>query len=191
MQPVALRERIQLRVEPALTDLPVDLATDLAPAFDGTGAPEPLDGLNAAVERDPGHDLRVREVTPGPAYLPDPLVGFLPRVLEETEQAPLQRPCLLGDLQVANAGLVQSVEHLTVDVQLELFARRVADADGPRSLVTGEPVERDLRQPPLAGDPVHDLQGRGVACRCAQEPDPPRACFVEVSGVDKGQERER
>ena len=169
----------------------MDLGAHLAPPLDRPAAPVALHRLHAAVERDPGHHLRVREVTARTANLPDALVRLLPGILEVPQQPPLQRPRLLRSLEVAHAALVHGVEHLAVDVELELAARGVPAAHGARALVAGQPVERLLGEPALAGDAVHDLQRRRVPGGRAQEPHPPIARLVEVAGVDEGEQRER
>src|SRR5205823_10790964 len=102
LRAVRLGEGIQLDVEALLADLAVDRCADLPPALDRPRAAEPLDRLDAAIERDPGHHLRMGEVAPWAAHLPDSLVGFLPRVLEKAEQATLQRPGLLGHLELVH-----------------------------------------------------------------------------------------
>src|SRR5207248_7165856 len=149
------------------------LGPHVSPPVDRTGASEAFDGLDTAVERDPRHHLRVREVALAPAHLPDPLIRLLPRVLEVSQYPALKRPRLLGHLQVVHTPLMERVEHLAVDVELELSAGRVADAHRLRFLVAREPVEREFRQTPLAGDAVHDLQRGRIAGRSAEEPDAP------------------
>src|SRR5439155_26851938 len=68
-------EGVELGVEALAEHLLVDLRPDAAPAVDGPGAAEALDRLHAAVEGDPRHHLRVREMAPRAADLPDALVG--------------------------------------------------------------------------------------------------------------------
>ena len=145
----------------------------------------------AAVERDPRHHLRVGEVASRAAHLPDPLVGLAPDVLEAVEQAAAERPGVVQRREPAGARLVQRVEDLAVDVELELRARRVADADGPRPLVALEPRELELRDPPLSGEPVQRLRPVGRACDRAEQPVAPRARLVLVSGADQREEGER
>ena len=70
----------------------MDVASELAPALDRAGPAVLLDGADAAVEGDPRHHLRVREVLARPANLPDALVGLLPGVLEVQQEAALERP---------------------------------------------------------------------------------------------------
>jgi len=40
---------------------------------------------------------------------------------------------------------------------MTLAVRGVADAHGGRALVSGQPGDGPFVEPPLAGDPVHDL----------------------------------
>ena len=89
LRAVELGEGIELDVETLLADLPMDLGADRAPPFDGPLLSEALDSLDAAVESDPSHHLRVREVPPRAAYFPDAFVGLLPGVLEK----PSSRRC--------------------------------------------------------------------------------------------------
>src|ERR687888_386282 len=155
---VRLRERRERRVVSAAADLGVDLVPKLAPPLDGPLEPVFLDGSHGSVECDPAHDLRMRELPTWPADLPQPLIRLAPRRLEVLEQLALQRPCRRLDWQSVCAALEQRVEHLAVDVELQLLARLVADTHRRRALVSGQPVELELRQPPLAADPVHDLE---------------------------------
>ena len=50
-----------------------------SPASTGPSSPKRSTALTAAVERDPGHHLRVGEVPARAAHLPDALVGLVPR----------------------------------------------------------------------------------------------------------------
>src|SRR5262249_45383449 len=96
-----------------------------------------LDEADEAIDRDPHHHLRVHEVAAPAADLPDPVVGALPRGRQELHQLePRPDPgFLLG--QTEPARLVERLEHLAVDIELELLARGVADPYRPRLLVTG------------------------------------------------------
>ena len=98
----------------------VDLVAGRLPALEMIGREaELLDRLDRAVEGDPGHDLRVGEVAPAAAHLPDPLVGLLPGRLEEVKQiCPAARRRRAA--QAVAVGLVEGVEDLAVDVELEL-----------------------------------------------------------------------
>jgi hypothetical protein len=64
------------------------------------------------------------------------------------------------------------VGELAVDVELELLGRPVADADGGRPLVSGQPVELFLGEAALARDSVHDPQVTRTAGSRTQQPVP-------------------
>ena len=87
-----LREGAALGVEPLAQHLVLDLLPHGLPAVERPVATEALDRLDGTVERDPGHDLRVREVPSRPAHFPDPLVGLAPAGLEPVEDPAGQAP---------------------------------------------------------------------------------------------------
>src|SRR5919204_1472941 len=151
-------EGVELGVEAATEHLVVDLRPHPAPPVDRPAAAEALDRLHAAVERDPRHHLRVREVAPRPAHLPDALVRLLPGMLEVPQEAPLERPGLLGGREIVGSTLVQRVQDLAVDVELELLHRGVPDPDRLRALIAREPGQLEIGEAPLARDAVHDLE---------------------------------
>ena len=62
---------------------------------------------------------------------------------------------------------------------------------GPRALVAGEPVELELGQPPLAGDPVHDLELLRQPGDRAEQPVAPRARLVLVARPHEREQRQR
>src|SRR5712692_6348728 len=109
----------------------MDLLAQSGPTFDGPTATELLDRPDRSVEGNPRHHLRVREVLPGPAYLPDALVGLTPAVLEEIEEHLHERPRLRSGGHADPLRLVQRVTELAVDVELVLERRGVADAHRP------------------------------------------------------------
>ena len=148
----------------------MDLLAHLTPAVDRPVAIELLDGDHRAVERNPRHHLRVSEVAAWPTYLPDALVRLVPAPLERLEHHLLQRPGGLVPLELRGPRLVQHVEHLAVDVELELVARAVADPHRLRALVAFEPRQLELGQAPLPGGPVHDLEVVGIAGDGPQQP---------------------
>ena len=98
------------------------------------------------VERDPALELRIDEVLPAAADLPDPLVGPVP-VVDQPVHHPADRlPEVVGDAVGVLVEEVDRVHHLAVDVQLELVGRGVADADRLRAAVAVEVVEVLLGQ---------------------------------------------
>jgi hypothetical protein len=99
----------------------VDVPANFAPRLQRSIAAELLDCAHGAIEGHPGHDLRVREVAPRTAHLPDALVRLLPVVDHEVNQVPGQRPRFV--VERAHAELprqMERVEHLAVHVELEL-----------------------------------------------------------------------
>src|SRR5262249_57938590 len=72
LRPVVLRERAAFGVVALVADLGVDLVANLSPAVERRVELELLRKANGAVEDDPRHHLRVREVSPRAARLPDP-----------------------------------------------------------------------------------------------------------------------
>src|SRR5581483_8372786 len=123
----------------ARQDLRADRVAHVPPAADGPGEAEMLDGAHRAIEGEPCHHLRVREVPARTAHLPDALIRLAPGLLEEVEQRPFDRPSVRAGGDAGLAGEVHRGEHLAVDVELELARGGVADAHRPGALVTREP----------------------------------------------------
>ena len=69
---------------------------------------------------------------------------------------------------------------LAVDVELELLGRGVADPTGVGSLVARQPWQLELGQPPLAADPVHDLDLSRDRRRPARSSQSRQACASSV-----------
>src|SRR6185437_1735870 len=114
------------------------------------------------------------------AYFPDSLVGIGPDRLEMVEQRALDPPSPLVLAQAAESRLIERVHELAVDIELQLGVRRVADADGAGTLIAGQPRYLPLRQPPLAGDGIHDLKLVGTAGNRAKEPITPCPRLVVI-----------
>src|SRR5690606_10655111 len=115
------------------------------------------------------------EMAAGPPDLPDPFVRVAPLRLEELHELALDAPGLRIGRDAGAARLVEGVHDLAEDVELLLGRGGVADPDRRRAGVAGEPLEGELRQAPLAGDSVHDLQLLGGAGDRAQPPLAPGA----------------
>src|SRR5215510_11159710 len=173
---VRLRERTNTCVPPAIQYILVDpLAERVYMRQHGFGFRsaeiELLDQTNGAIDRDPGLDLRMREVAkPSAANLPDALIGPLPHLFEVSDHAQVNGPRLLGSFKPHLAGGIKTAESLAVNVDLELVPGAVPDAHGAGLLVTGQPVEFQLIQPSLSGNAVHDLKPRGITRDCARQP---------------------
>ena len=119
-------------------------------------------------------------------HLPQAVVGLVPVFLEEVHQSLLYVPRVGRGRRARLAGQMQSVEHLSPDVELVLVRGPVADPYGRRALITGQPWQLVLGKAPRAVQPVHDLQVCRVSRDRPQEPFAPRASFVDEPA---GQER--
>jgi hypothetical protein len=88
------------------------------------------------------------------ADFPDAFVGLLPAGLEELEELELDAPGgILGlrhRLELRRARQVQRVHDFAVDVELELFDRRIAHAHRDGTAVPGPPGPLVLGHAPLA-----------------------------------------
>src|SRR5919204_910259 len=154
---VALDEDPTL-VDAVLADVRLDLVRGALPRLRQLYVAVHLRETRAAIQRDPAHQLRRREVLRLAAHLPDAAIGQLP-VLDRALDGALQdRPHDLGQV-VARLGVqVHPAEHGSPNIVLLLPVRPVADADGPRALIPAEMVERLLHELMLAADAVHDLE---------------------------------
>src|SRR5262249_50976850 len=151
------------RVEGVRADVPVNRRADRLPALGRAGKALLAHHREGAVEGDPAHHFRVRVMARLPARLPDAAIGTVPARLELADEGADERPAGLADLEAALQALIEAVDHLAVDVELELAGGGVADPHGPGILVAGEPIDGPLRQAALAGDAVHDLHVLGIA----------------------------
>jgi hypothetical protein len=145
------------RVHAALEDGPGDRAPSRRPLAGGAKDPD------RPVDRDPRHDL-AEDVMPGRGTaLPNAVVRPLP-ALEHVLDHPADERAPVA-AEASTQGFVQArpVEHLTVDVELVLGIRRVADPDGSAPFVAVEVAQGVLDQLPCVVDRVHDLQARGRA----------------------------
>lgn len=158
LRAVRLGEAAELRVVAAAADVAVDFVTHATPSLDRPDAAVLLDGFDGAVERDPRHHLRVREMTAWTADFPDAFVGLIPTTLERLANRALERPARTFGRDALSPRLVERVEHLAVNVELQLRERGVPDPHRSRVLVSGQPVDRPLVEATIAFDAVHRLQ---------------------------------
>src|SRR5215471_8206013 len=180
---VRLRKCSQTRVEAALANLGVNSLTQRADmgqhllAFIPTES-ELLDRFRCPIKKHPGHDFRMRKVSPPAAHLPNAVVGALPGVFHEGYQILKYVPALLPPLQAHFSCGVPARCVLSVNVELELVGSGVAHAHRLRAFVTGQPAKLEFRQASCAEDVVHDLQIGGIACNGAVDPVAKRPCCV-------------
>ena len=163
-----LDKRVLLGVVPTLAHFLMNRRPNLSPALEGPIEPEFLDRAHRAIERDPRHHLRMREVARTASHFPDALVGISPDFLEVRDQRALQRPGRLAGGETRAARDVKGVEHFAVDVELELFDRAVADSD--RSTRFRSPAAREFHIPRAVARPRRRRASGGRPA-----PLPPRA----------------
>ncbi len=154
-----LHERLALLAPTLLEDLLVDLVAHLEPAA-AIGREGPLVGeAQAPVDGDPAHELRVDEVAPSAANLPDPFVGFVPVIAHVIEQALQLAPQVIGDRSAVFVVEIDRIEQLAVDIQLGLLKRAVSDANRPRAPVSLEVIQGLLLELLSPIDGVDGLKG--------------------------------
>ena len=197
---VVLDEGLNLLVVAALHDLVVDAIARLTPAqLMGREATFPRDP-DGAVKGDPAHHLGVDEVLVAAAGLPNTCVGLIPVVREPVDDGNDALPGVVAEQPVAVTDPEHRVEGLTVDVELQLISRAVADAHRGGPFVALEVRYLLLHQVLGAVDPVHDLQRPG-ATRGGQQavaelhprrqPAQECGCLIGVAQRHQGVEAER
>jgi hypothetical protein len=135
---VGLRERVAFGVVSLRAHLGVDGVAQRTQAIElHVGRSGLLDPADVSVDRHPGHDLRMDEVSPLPADLPDALVGLDPATLEMPDEVRLQGPRVPFELEPVEPAPAEGVHDLAVHVDLKLVGRGVADTDRVRPVVTG------------------------------------------------------
>src|ERR1700750_437454 len=152
-----------------------------APMGDRTCKAESFRALDRPIESHPSHHLRIGEMLWAAANLPDSLVWLGPDALKMGEESDLQLPAGLARGPFGDPPLMERVHHLAEHVELALVVRIVADADGGRTLVTGQPWYHPLRQAPLAGDSVHDLDLFRITSNRPEQPFTPVIGFLVVA----------
>jgi len=129
----------------------------------------------------PGHELGVDEVTGVAADLPDPAVGLAPSPLHDGKKGTLKGPCVGVGRVPAVTSLFQRHDDLSIDVELRLAGRGVADPDRSRAAEAVQPAELALGEKALAPDPVHDLDLVGIPIGGTQQPRAPRCPFGHLA----------
>ena len=79
-----------------------------------------------------------------------------------SQQFQLQVPTLLIFPQFSNTTMMQGVDHLTVDIDLNLLVTGIADANRFGALVATEPRDLPFRKPVVAGNAIHYLDLVGI-----------------------------
>src|SRR5579875_2839648 len=166
----------------------MDLGAQADPALEVAGFAEILDAADGAIDGDPGHDFGMDEVAAVAANLPDAVVGLRPDLSDVIDERGLQRPGDVELFEAAATGLIEGIEHLAIDIELQLFGGCVADANGFGGFVAGE-IELKFGETALAGDAVHDLHLVGSAGDGAQQPFAPSLGLVDEAGLHERVER--
>src|SRR5882724_8491037 len=135
----------------------MDGVADGAPAVQWRLQPEFLRRTHHAVKGDPGHDLGMGEMSAPATDLPDSIVRLLPYRLKMRDERAFQRPARFFRGEAGLAGDIEGVQHLAVNVELNLPRRPVADAHGRRPFIARQPGYFEFRQSAFAGHAIHDL----------------------------------
>ena len=75
------------------------------------------------------------------------------------------------------------IQDFAVDVELELFGRRVSNSDRDRVFVPEQMWQYELGQTTLACQTVHDLELSGVSGDGAQKPGNPGGSLLGKTGL--------
>ena len=135
----------------------MDFVGDLAPAARRILESLSFEDDRGPIECDPRHDLRMNEVLPASAHLPNAFIGLPPSSRQIFRYKRLQRSAALRWLHASLECLEYSVGGLAEDVELQLLVCSVSDPHRRRILVAGQPRDDQFRQPSLAAHSVHDL----------------------------------
>ena len=129
--PEGLHERAGLGIDALGVDELPDLVSRGAPGFDVALATILLGQFDDAIERHPGHHLRIDEMPGLAADLPDSLIGLAPLVQHPTRDPAEEVPEDVVDLAAVPPVEIGRIEQLAKDVELELLRGAVADAHRP------------------------------------------------------------
>src|SRR5258708_5100533 len=99
----------------------MNLVAQRSPAIDRALAKAVVNLLYRSIDGHPGHHLRVREISPRSAHLPDSLIRLLPSGFEEIHQRALEPPRVVIALQFVLARDVKRVDHFAIDIELKLL----------------------------------------------------------------------
>src|SRR5689334_17717358 len=163
----------------------VNLLPQVSPVVSGTIEAELLDCAYGSVEGDPGHDFRMSKVAGTATHFPDPLVWLVPYRLKMLNQCPLKVPGSITRGKPHPTCLIKRVQHLTVDIQLQLIRSGVANAHRRGPFVSGQPGYFVLGEPSFPGKAIHDLHLGRRPGDSAQQPITPGGSFLQKAGVQQ------
>ena len=142
---------------------------------------ELLDHLHGAIDRHPGHDLRVGEVAPAAAHLPDAVVGPLPGLLDELDQllsrTASPRRCRPGPACAPRRGRRAPRRRRRAGTARRRRCRR-APASSPRSRAARAARTRSGAARPSMSYMICSSPGAPAAARSSQSRNAPRLVDV-------------
>lgn len=171
-------------------NLQVNAIASFAPAVEFAVELELFEGFDAAIEGDPGHDLRMGEMPARAANFPNALVGLVPMVRDEVDEVTLDVPGVFRRGEAEVAFEVGGVDDLAVNIELKLAGGGVADADRAGIFVAVEVREFEFGKRTFAGDTVEHLKLAWIARDGALEPIAEGGGFLAIAGLHEGEERE-
>src|SRR5664280_3622738 len=121
----------------------------------------------------------MRKMLASAADFPDPVIRLIPDCLEMRDERAFERPTGVICFKPGAPGDIQGIQNFTVDVELKLVGRGVANPNRSRSFITWEPRYFKLHEPALASNTVHDLQIIRTAGDRSQQPLAPRSGLSE------------
>src|SRR5580658_9642715 len=152
-----------------------------------------IGNADAAVDGDTAHHLAVRVLAALAAHLPDGGVGLRPAFDGDLDDVAELFPERLADLAPESREDVGTVEHLAVDVELQLVDGGVADAHGTRAPVASEVVEDVLRRMcvPVQLEEVGDVRRFTTGEMAMRQPVEVRGGLIGEPELKERVERER
>ena len=135
-----------------------------------------------AIERHPGHDLRMREVPRLAAHFPDAGIGLRQMPARYSSTAFAASRAAVAAASPPFAACMQRVRHLAEDIELQLRRGRIADAHRLRVRVTRRARSSHSGSCRSPATPYMICNLRRVARDRAQQPIAPRLRFFVISG---------
>src|SRR5579883_1328970 len=190
LRAIRMHERVLLRIESAATYFGMDLVPQSAPARDRPLMPELLDRTNGAVECDPDHHFRMREMLGWAADFPNAVIGLVPDFFEMLNDGAFEPPARWIWRQAGAPAGIERIHDLAIDVELQLVACSISDAHGNRTLIARQPGELEFMQPAFSGNPIKRLDLLRVSGNRTQKPVAPSLRLAEEAALDERIKRE-
>ena len=183
---ISLNEVTPATIDAVATDVAVDASRQLPPSVSKAFRFAKMAGIGGAPEGEPRHDLGVCEVLGLAPDFPNAVVWLAPDLFKmlEPRNGEINETGDRGQTTLASDG--EGIRNLTIDIELELARRGVADSHGARSSMTGKPWDFPLVEVPLTREAIHDLHLVGTASHSSKQPIAPSLRFVAVPSVHQG-----